>query len=673
MNVQRAVQTQSAAPSGVRPDATPIVSLRGVHKIYQRGTLPVHALRGVSLDIYAGEFVAIMGQSGSGKSTMMHLLGCLDRPTEGSYRFAGTEISELDSDQLASLRRHAFGFIFQQYNLLATATADENVEIPAIYAGVPRAQRFARARDLLTSLGLGDRLDHRPNQLSGGQQQRVSIARALMNGGEVILADEPTGALDSKSGREVLELLRDLNARGHTIILITHDPNVAAEAQRVVQLKDGLIVSDAPSEKAAARGDAARVPISVVPPDYLSHPNATSLPDIMEAAKMALRSLRANIFRTILTLLGIIIGVGSVVAMLAIGDGAKQQVLQSIQNMGTNLLLIRPGAPNVRMAGAVIATLVPTDAEAIQNLPNVANAVPEFPSQVTVRYRAKDYVTSSNSTVAAFTEARDWQPSEGAFFTDADVKSFAPVVVLGQTVVRALFGEGANPVGQYVLLNNVPFEVIGVMSAKGATPYGSDMDDIVFVPSSTGRLRIHGQTYSKSITVKVDDVTRIDETQDAITTLLTARHRTVDFQIRNMASILDTATETQNTLTILLGSIAAISLLVGGIGVMNIMLVSVTERTREIGVRMATGARKLNILLQFNTEALVVCAAGGLIGVALGLTTAWGLAQIGRPIAYSAGPVVLAFGCAFATGLLFGYLPARKAANMDPVVALSAE
>ncbi|HYD06301.1 MAG TPA: MacB family efflux pump subunit, partial [Reyranella sp.] len=615
MNVQRTVETQSTAPSGVRPDATPIVSLRDVHKIYQRGTLPVHALRGVSLDIYAGEFVAIMGQSGSGKSTMMHLLGCLDRPTEGSYRFAGTEVSELDSDQLASLRRHAFGFIFQQYNLLATATADENVEIPAIYAGVPRTQRFARACDLLTSLGLGDRLDHRPNQLSGGQQQRVSIARALMNGGEVILADEPTGALDSKSGREVLELLRDLNARGHTIILITHDPNVAAEAQRVIQLKDGVIVSDAPSETAAARGDAARVPISVVPPDYLSHPNAASLPDIMEAAKMALRSLRANIFRTILTLLGIIIGVGSVVAMLAIGDGAKQQVLQSIQNMGTNLLLVRPGAPNVRMAGAIIATLVPADAEAIQNLPNVANAVPEFPSQVTVRYRAKDYVTSSNSTTAAFTDARDWQPSEGAFFTEADVKSFAPVVVLGQTVVKALFGQGANPVGQYVLLNNVPFEVIGVMSAKGATPYGSDMDDVLFVPSSTGRLRIHGQTYSKSITVKVDDVTRIDETQDAITTLLTARHRAVDFQIRNMASILDTATETQNTLTILLGSIAAISLLVGGIGVMNIMLVSVTERTREIGIRTATGARTVHILLQFITEALVVCAIGGAIGV----------------------------------------------------------
>ncbi|MHB1217799.1 MAG: MacB family efflux pump subunit [Alphaproteobacteria bacterium] len=678
MNIQPSALAAAAAP-GAAAGTTPIIALRDVHKTYQRGTLPVHALRGVSLDIHPGEFVAIMGASGSGKSTLMHLLGCLDRPSEGSYRFAGTEVSELDSDQLAALRRHAFGFIFQQYNLLATATAEENVEIPAIYAGVPRAQRFARARGLLTSLGLGDRLDHRPNQLSGGQQQRVSIARALMNGGEVILADEPTGALDSKSGREVLELLRGLNARGHTVILITHDPDIAAEARRVVQIKDGLIVSDAPSARAAedkARaGEAGPVEdrINVVPMDYLAHPNATSLPDAIEAAKMALRSLKANLFRTILTLLGIIIGVASVVAMLAIGDGAKQKVLQSIQNMGTNLLLIRPGAPNVRMAGAVIATLVPTDAEAIQNLPNVANAVPEFPSQITLRYRAKDYVTNSNSTTAAFPEARDWQPAEGAFFTDADVKSFAPVVVLGQTVVKNLFAEGQNPIGQYVLVNNVPFEVIGVMAAKGATPYGSDMDDIAFVPSTTGRLRIHGQTYSKSITVRVDDVSRIDETQDAITTLLAARHRAADFQIRNMASILDTATETQNTLTILLGSIAAISLLVGGIGVMNIMLVSVTERTREIGVRMATGARKLNILLQFNTEALVVCAAGGLIGVALGLATAWGLAQAGRPIAFSVGPVLLAFGCAFATGLLFGYLPARKAANMDPVVALSAE
>jgi macrolide transport system ATP-binding/permease protein len=325
------------------------------------------------------------------------------------------------------------------------------------------------------------------------------------------------------------------------------------------------------------------------------------------------------------------------------------------------------------MAGALTATLVPADAGAIDDLPNVAVAVPEYPGQVTLRYQNRDYVTQANATSQFYPQARDWPVAGGTFFSGSDVKSYAPVVTLGQTVVRALYPDGADPVGTFVLVNNVPFQVIGVMSPKGATPWGADQDDIVFTPITTGSLRLFGQRYVRSITVQVEDVARIDETQEAIRRLLIARHKTEDFQIRNMASILDTAMETQNTLTILLGSIAAISLLVGGIGVMNIMLVSVTERTREIGIRMATGARRFNILLQFNTEALVVCAIGGLIGVFAGLAAAWAFGQLGRPVMYSAGPVMLAFGCAFATGLLFGYLPARKAANLDPVVALAAD
>ena len=638
----------------------PLIELIDIGKTYVNGELAVEVLHGVSLKIYPGEFVAIMGASGSGKSTLMNLLGCLDRPTVGTYLFAGEDISHLDEDGLARLRRDVFGFIFQSYNLISTASATENVEVPAIYAGVPTEERHARANDLLAALGLADRVDHRPNQLSGGQQQRVSIARALMNGGQIILADEPTGALDSKSGTEVMALLKELNAEGHTVILITHDRVVAENANRIIEIRDGDIISDSgasirPDLQVSTGGSA----------------DVGLLAGAGEAMKMALRALHANIFRTILTLLGIVIGVGSVVAMLAVGDGAKKAVLDRISAMGTNLLLVRPGAPNVRGSGS-IATLIPEDAEAIAALPNVVAAVPELTGNVTLRVGNIDYLTQANATTEPFPLARDWPTASGTFVNRDDVRSYATVLVLGETVKNILFPE-VDPIGHYVLVNNVPFLVIGTMAPKGATPWGADMDDVAFVPLSTGSLRLFGQRFVRSITVQVADLTQIDATQDAITTLLRERHRALDFQIRNMASIIETASQTQNTLTVLLGSIAAISLLVGGIGVMNIMLVSVTERTREIGIRMATGARTSNILQQFITEAVIVSAIGGVIGVAGGLSVAWALQTFGTPIQFSPWPVALAFGCAFATGLVFGFMPARKAAHLDPVVALSAD
>ncbi|MBI5165706.1 MAG: MacB family efflux pump subunit [Magnetospirillum sp.] len=644
-----------------------MIELDGVTKTYHRGTLAVEVLHGVSLSIAKGEFVAVMGASGSGKTTLMNLIGCLDRPSGGRYRFAGRDVGSLERDQLALLRRDAFGFVFQQYNLLATATALENVEVPAAYAGMPRPERRARATGILTALGLGDRLDHRPSQLSGGQQQRVSIARALMNGGSVILADEPTGALDSHSGREVMALLHRLNAEGHTVVLITHDPAVAGQARRVVTIADGLIVSD--SGETGAAPESATLALGPSPRRH-----GGTVAELAEAVTTALRSLFANLFRTVLTLLGIIIGVGSVVAMLALGDGAKEEVLSRIQAMGTNLLLVRPGASNLRMgAGTAIATLVPEDAEEIALLPNVATAVPEMGGGVTLRYGSADYQTNATATSADYPLARDWPMKSGVFFEPDDVKSIAPVIVLGQTVVETLFPAATDPLGQYVLVNNVPFQVIGVMARKGASPFGSDLDDVAFVPLSTGSLRLFGQRHLRAVTIQIENLDDMAATQEQIATLLLARHRVQDFQIRNMAAILDTAKETQNTMTILLGAIAAISLLVGGIGVMNIMLVSVTERTREIGIRMATGARTANILMQFLTEALVVCAIGGVLGVVGGLAVAVAAGWFGQPVVFSLPPVVLAFGCAFLTGLVFGYMPARKAANLDPVVALAAE
>jgi len=653
-----------AAPQSA---GVPLIDLSGITKTYRNGDLSVEVLHGIDLKIYPGELVAIMGASGSGKSTLMNILGCLDKPTTGRYLFMGRDVSELERDELAELRRDAFGFVFQSYNLIATGTAADNVEVPAVYAGIPPTERHQRASELLGSLGLGERMHHRPNQLSGGQQQRVSIARALMNGGRVILADEPTGALDSKSGADVMVLLKELAAQGHTVILITHAAEVAQHAQRVIEIKDGHILADPgprpPEGQAAlaAQNWTARA-------GRISH-----LSDVVEAAKTALRALRANVFRAILTLLGIVIGVASVIAMLAIGDGAKQVVIDRISAMGSNLLLVRPGAPNQR-GFSNTATLVLADVNAIdKEVPNVLAAVPEQSSNATLRYGESDYSSSILGTSSKFPLARQWKVQRGTFFTDEDEQEYATVAVLGQTVAKALFPGGEEPLGKFVLVNNLIFQVVGVMSTRGASPNGQDQDDVVLVPYATSQLRLSGQRFLRNVTVAVSDVSRIDETQSAVESLLAERHGVIDFQIRNMASIIDTATETQNTMTILLGSIAAISLLVGGIGVMNIMLVSVTERTREIGIRMATGARMRNILQQFLIEALVVSALGGLIGVVIGLGVAFVIGATGTAVQFSVTPVVLAFGCAFATGLIFGYLPARKAARLDPVVALSSE
>lgn len=643
----------------------PLIDLRDIHRTFvTAGGVEVHALRGVSLRIYPGEFVSLMGQSGSGKSTLMNILGCLDRPTSGEYRFAGKDIESFDADTLAWLRREAFGFVFQSYNLLGTATAQENVEVPAVYAGLPQRQRSERAAELLTSLGLGERMDHRPNQLSGGQQQRVSIARALMNGGEVILADEPTGALDSQSGIEVMALLKELAARGHTVILITHDAKVAEQADRQIEIFDGEIVRDTGPTVA---GDAEKLQRFSRQAD--DNHAAASVAEVQEAVRMAFRSLRANLFRTILTLLGIVIGVASVVAMLAIGEGAQRDIIDRISSMGVNMLTVRSNS-----RGSEGTTLTAEDAEAIQlEVPNIEATLPEISGSATMRYGNQDYNSSIIATSANLPETRNWPLAQGVFFTNEDSETYTPVAVLGATIRDSLFGQ-EDPVGEYVLIQNVPFLVIGTLTRKGSSGFGGrDQDEVVFVPLKTGGLRLFGRQNLRTLTVAVEDANFIDDTEAAVASLLMQRHGQEDFRISNSAELLENVSESQETFTILLGSVAAISLIVGGIGVMNIMLVSVTERTREIGIRMATGARQSDILLQFLSEAIVVSAVGGLLGVALGIGVAKLIALLGTSTLISTTPVVLAFTCAAATGLIFGFAPARKAARLDPVEALATE
>lgn len=642
-------------------DQQPLIKLVGATKTFQNGDLSTRVLHGIDLDIYPGEFVAIIGQSGSGKSTLMNILGCLDKPSEGEYFFAGKNVSSFSADELAQLRREAFGFVFQSYNLLAGSSACENVEMPATYSGMPPQERRERAAELLSSLGLRARLDHRPNQLSGGQQQRVSIARALMNGGQIILADEPTGALDSNSGKEVMKLLKNLSEQGHTIILITHDSHVASHAQRLIEISDGLIVADP--------GPSVVNHPPIIDAKLQGEPSLST--ELLEGAKTAFRSLRSNIFRTVLTLLGIVIGVGSVITMLAIGDGAKKVVVDRISAMGTNLLIVRPGGPEQKRAWE-IRTLIPEDVKAINELPEVSAALPELTGSYTLRYGNVDVSTDINATGFQYPSVRKWELAYGTFFTEEDENTYATVAVLGQTVKQKLFGD-EEAIGKYIIMNNVLFQVIGIMAERGADAGGQDQDDKVLVPYTTGSLRIFGRRYLRNVTISVSDESQMQNVQDSVSALLTERHGSEDFTIRNMASLIDTLSATQNTMTILLGSIAAISLLVGGIGVMNIMLVSVTERTREIGVRMATGARTRNIMQQFLIEALAVSALGGIIGVILGLLCAALVGSFGLPIDYSLAPVVLAFSCAFLTGLIFGFLPARKAARMNPVTALASE
>lgn len=650
--------------------AIPLVELRNIQRRFVTGGgVAVDALRGVDLKIYPGEFVAIVGQSGSGKTTLMNILGCLDRPSGGTYLFAGRDINSFDPDDLAWLRREAFGFVFQSYNLLPGSTAEENVEVPAIYAGVSHGERRIKAEALLTSLGLGERLDHKPSQLSGGQQQRVSIARALMNGGKIILADEPTGALDSESGVDVMALLENLARKGHTVIIITHDKEVAEHADRVIEFLDGSIKSDT----GHAEGAINPVTNDALQALFMSRRVGSLFSGLGEAIRMALISLKTNLLRTFLTLLGIVFGVASVVTMLAIGEGAKQQIYDMMsQRGGANQLNLNPGSPNGNQSWrSISSTLTFEDADALPlNVPNLLGALPIVNSNATLRYQGADYSADVQGIGEQMPMLRNWPLARGVFFTREDSDSYATVAVLGSVVYQQLFPTGADPLGEYILVGTTPFQVIGVMTQNA----DDERNEAVYVPVKSAALRLFGQKYASRIEVLVDDVSQISATKNAVIEYMISRHGTEDFRVWSSAEMLETISESQESITFLLGAVAAISLLVGGIGVMNIMLVSVTERTREIGIRMATGARKNDILSQFLAEAIVVSAIGGLLGLALGVGAGFAMEMFaGNSVKFTATPMILAFSCASATGLVFGFAPARKAARLDPVVALANE
>ncbi|MFV3326904.1 MacB family efflux pump subunit [Pseudomonas sp. NY15372] len=649
----------------------PLIELTDIRKTYGGIDTPeVEVLRGISLSIHPGEFVAIVGASGSGKSTLMNILGCLDRPSSGRYRFAGKDVAELDGDELAWLRREAFGFVFQGYHLIPSGSAQENVEMPAIYAGTPAAQRHARAAALLERLGLASRTGNRPHQLSGGQQQRVSIARALMNGGHIILADEPTGALDSHSGAEVIALLDELASQGHVIILITHDREVAARAHRVIEIRDGLKTSD--SVSGAGLGDT-RPGVQADELRQRLDRGATQRGawkgELLEALQAAWRMMWINRFRTALTLLGIVIGVASVVVMLAVGEGSKRQVMAQMAAFGSNILYLN-GKPASLGEPAGIVTL--DDVAAIGELPQVKRIMPVIGEKLMVRHgnNSQQFYVGGNNTW--FPEIFNWPVVEGSFFSEADEASGAAVAVIGQKVREKMLDSQRDPLGQYLLIGNVPFQVVGILAGKGASSGDQDSDGRIVVPYSAAAIRLFGRYEPEYVTIAALDSSRVNDTEAAIDRLLRQRHQgKQDFELTNDAALIQAEARTQNSLSLMLGAIAAISLLVGGIGVMNIMLMTVRERTREIGIRMATGARQRDILRQFLSEAVMLSMVGGVTGIVLALCLGGVLMLAEIAVAFALPAILGAFACAVITGVVFGFMPARKAARLDPVKALT--
>ena len=644
-----------------------LIQLQGIRKEYPSGDSTIAVLKHVDLSIREGEMVAIVGPSGSGKSTLMNLLGCLDQPSSGSYRIAGRETSQLGPDELAALRRERFGFIFQRYHLLPEFSALGNVEIPAVYAGEAADTRRNRAAALLGRLGMEARTDHRPSQLSGGQQQRVSIARALMNDPGIILADEPTGALDSHSGQEVLRILDELHAEGRTVIIVTHDLSVAEHAQRIIEISDGEIIADRLTDHSQARQAKA------APAPHKARMFLTSLPRRFgEMLRMALLALGAHKLRTFLTMLGIIIGIASVVSVVALGAGSREKVLQDISGLGTNTLQVYAGESFGDMRSGRITTLVVSDADVLARQRYVAAVTPRVQSSATLRYGAKSASAQVNGVGAQYFNATGTKLISGSLFDDASVAAMSQVVVIDENTRNALFDSSENPLGRVIIAENVPLRVVGVVGTSQGGPGGASSLSL-FAPYTSVQSRLLGSTVLNSITIRVADDVETSLAEQAVTQLLTQRHGTKDFFIINTDQIRETITATTQTLTLLIAAIAVISLIVGGIGVMNIMLVSVSERIAEIGVRMAVGARRSDIMQQFLIEAVLVCLIGGILGilVALAFGAAFSRFSSDFTLVYSSTSILAAFLSSTVIGVAFGFLPARNASRLDPVVALS--
>ena len=701
------------------PDA--VIDVRNVTRTYHLGDVDVDALRGVSFVVRRGELVAIVGASGSGKSTLMAILGCLDRPSSGRYFLDGVDVARLSEPELASIRSERLGFVFQSFNLLAWTSSLENVALPLIYAVLApsrRSERIERARSVLALLGLADREQNTPAQLSGGQQQRVAIARALINAPSLLLADEPTGNLDTRTSHEIMSTLVGLNQeKGVTIIVVTHEPDIAAYADRVITLRDGEILADerkaAPDRLRASStvSEAHALRVRPYPPAEEAVTSGSNSAFGLMVLGAAVQAIGRNKLRASLTMLGVFIGVAALIAMVAVGQGANQAVAQQIASLGTNLLVIQPGATTsggVRAGWGSASTLTVTDAQVIRRDDAAVARVGYLNRQTgQIQYANQNWNTVIQGVSADYLPITNWRIAAGRGLTDEDDANAALVVVIGQTVYRQLFGASENPVGATILVKGVPMRVVGLLAGKGQSTFGQDQDDLVMVPFATAEQKVLGvaaptqqQTgldpvyastpnpfglkprrtgYVNSVYVQAGSPTEVPDAIRQVTDTLTSRHHIKpgqpdDFSVRNLSQIADVVEGSSRVMALLLATVASISLVVGGIGIMNILLVSVTERTREIGLRMAIGARRLHVLLQFLAEAVLLSVIGGGSGIVAGLVTSKVISLVaGWPTEVPSLAIVGGFLFSAAVGVFFGYYPARKASRLDPIEALRYE
>ena len=643
-----------------------MIHLENITKSFANGSEQMLALKGVSLHIEAGEFIAIVGQSGSGKSTLMNIIGCLDTLTSGSYKLGGKDITHFSPDELSELRLKKFGFIFQRYNLISANNALENVALPAIYAGSHKDERTARALELLDMLGLKGKEYQNPNKLSGGQQQRVSIARALMNGGEILLCDEPTGALDSASGEMVLKILKELNAKGHTIIMVTHDKGIASHANRIIEIKDGQIICD---EKKDAKLAKLKTP-------KLTYSNNLSAlkAELSESFAMSIGAIKAHKLRSFLTMLGIIIGITSVICVVALAKGSQESIIESINKMGTNTIQINPGRGPGDRNSAKVKRFNVDDAKMLEKLDFVDYASPIMRANAELIYANKSSTGIARAGNEKILQISGVELESGRNFTKEDVLNSASVMIIDQNTKKEFFQalKDDEVIGQNIIFAGHPFSIIGI-AKKDEGPFG-DTTLSVYLPYTTVTNRLTGDYNLRQIIVSIKNNINSQLAEQAISDILLARRGARDFHMRNSDTILQTIKATTDTMGLLISGVALISLLVGGIGVMNIMLVSVIERTKEIGVRMAIGAKGKNIMLQFLIEAVLLCALGGAVGVALAFAIGWLINLSGIvSMIFSLSSVLVAFGISSAIGIIFGYMPAKSASRLNPIDALQRE
>ena len=643
-----------------------MIKLTDINKTYNNGA-PLHVLKGINLDIQRGEFVSIMGASGSGKSTLLNILGILDNYDTGDYYLNNVLIKDLSETKAAEYRNRMIGFIFQSFNLISFKDAVENVALPLFYQGVSRKKRNALALEYLDRLGLKEWAHHMPNEMSGGQKQRVAIARALITQPQIILADEPTGALDSKSGENVMDILTELNRRGHTIIVVTHDHHIAGFASRVIEIKDGSIISDTRSREFVPAPER-ELPRS---------PRASFLfrkDQFVEAFKMSVQAILAHKMRSVLTMLGIIIGIASVVSVVALGRGSQEKIIANISSMGTNTINVYPGQGFGDRKSDKVKTLTVADSDVLGKQSYIDSATPNTTAAGTLVYRNITVNAQLSGVGEQYFDVKGLKPAEGRFFNRDDVRANHSYVVIDDNTRKKLFPNGGDPVGQVLLFNRQPLEIIAV-AEKQDSVFGPTDTLNLWAPYTTVMNKITGQRHISSVIVKVKDNVMPLMAEKNLTALLTARHGKTDFFTVNTDSIKKTIESTTGTMALLISGIALISLVVGGIGVMNIMLVSVTERTREIGLRMAIGAKQGNIMEQFLIEAVLICVIGGVLGIVVSylIGVVFDLLVSNFAMSYSAGSMLLALVCSSAIGIVFGFMPARNASRLNPIDALSRE